>query len=221
MSVLKTLCIGLIVVMVVAGGVLPETAEKVRIIDGIGKGIFVSFGLVLLGYIIGFLRRGGATAEVEAPTKQKAKKKARPKVEISGQSVIVDGANVMNWGGNPSTKVLSNVLKELQHRGMEPVVYFDADVGRELMGKRVKPAALAAELGLAAERVIFAPKLVPADEYLLEQAMNDGLRVVTNDKYVDWKEKFPKVGEAGFLIKGMWKEGAVILLGLGRQSAAT
>ncbi|WP_373636544.1 hypothetical protein [Yoonia sp. BS5-3] len=223
MAALKTLCIGLIVVMVVAGGVLPETADKARIIDGIGKGIFVSFGLVVLGYLAGMtgLLKSRETQEegtAEQPVMADASA-SQSKVEITDRSVLVDGTNVMNWGGSPSLQVLTKVVRELQIRGLDPVVYFNDNVGKELTGKRMKPAALATELGLGKDRVIFAPKQVPADEIMLEHAVNDGLRVVTNDQYANWTEKFPKVSEAGFLIKGFWKGGAVILLGLGRSSA--
>lgn len=212
MAVLKAICIGLIVMMVLAGVALPEDAEKARIIDGIGKAIFASFGLILLAYLARFL--------FGAKRLEKTEKQPQPQVQITGRSVIVDGSNVMHWGGDPSMKVLTKVLKELQYRGLEPLVYFDANVGYKLTGKRLKPAAMAAELGLSQEQVVFAPKKVPADEILLEHAVSDNLRVVTNDKFLDWKQKFPKVGEKGFLIKGMWKEGSVILLGLGRSSPA-
>lgn len=204
MTILKSVCMALIVAMVLVGVALPEDAEKVRIIDGIGKAIFVNFGLLLLGYI--WRWRAGAK-KTPAP---------QPQVEITGRAVIVDGSNVMHWGGDPSMKVLSRVLKELQNRGLSPVVYFDANVGYKLLGKSVRPAKMAAELDLPEEQIVFAPKRVPADEVLLERAVSDGLRVVTNDRFLDWKQRFPKVGDKGFLIKGMWKEGSVILLGLGR-----
>lgn len=215
MSVLKSLCCALLVAMVLVGITLPEDAEKVRVIDGIGKAIFVTFGLMVLGYLWQLFRWLRRSPELEtAPQADKAQ--PQPTVEITGRSVIVDGSNVMNWGGEPSIEVLSRVLKELQNRGLSPLVYFDANVGDKLLGKSVRPAKLAAELGLPEEQIILAPKLVPADEILLERAVSDGLRVVTNDRFLKWNQRFPKVHEKGFLIKGMWKEGTVILLGLGR-----
>lgn len=204
MTVLKFLCVGLFVTMAFAGIVLPEDTEKVRIIDGLGKAIFACFGLLALGYIWQMLRWFGRLSAKQ------------PTVQITGRAVVVDGSNVMHWGGEPSMMVLVRVLKELQNRGLQPVVYFDANVGYKLFDKHIKPAALAAQLDLPVGQVILAPSRTPADEILLERAINDGLRVVTNDRFLDWKQRFPKVGEKGFLIKGMWKEGSVILLGLGR-----
>ncbi|MDX8347465.1 hypothetical protein SLH49_05645 [Cognatiyoonia sp. IB215446] len=194
--------------MVLAAVILPEDAQKAMVIDMIGKGVFVSFGLLFVGYVVRFMRW------------RAAKPAPQPEVRVSGQAVIVDGANVMNWGGKPSVEVLSKVLKELGYRGLSPVVYFDDEAARKLTGKRMRPAAMAAELGLPQEQIVFAPKRMTADEVLLEHAVNDNLRVVTNDTFGDLAQKFPKVAEAGFLIKGMWKGGNVILLGLGRPSAA-
>jgi hypothetical protein len=208
MVFLKSVCFALLVAMVLVGVALPEDAEKVRIIDGLGKSVFAIFGLLLLGYIW----------QLQSWWRQP--KSIQPTVEITGRAVIVDGSNVMHWGGEPSIKVLTRVLKELQNRGLQPVVYFDANVGYKLFDKQIKPAALAAQLGLPIGQVVFAPSRTPADEILLERAISDGLRVVTNDRFLDWKQRFPKVGEKGFLIKGLWKEGSVILLGLGRTNQA-
>ncbi len=203
MRLLKWLIVGLLLAMVTCAIVLPEDAEKARIIDGIGKMIFGSFGLLLLGYLLRmrrWLRRGPKTVAL-VPT---------------GRQVVVDGSNVMHWSGEPSLKVLMRVLQELQRRGLQPLVYFDANVGYKLFDRHMKPAELARELDLPPAQVTFAPSRIPADQVLLEKATADGLRVVTNDRFRDWKSRFPKVGEKDFLIKGMWKEGSVILLGLGR-----
>lgn len=208
MTVLKSLCFGLVVMMILAAVILPEDAQKATIMDMIGKGVFVSFGLLFVGYMLRWRRS------------HRSQLQPQPEVRVSDQSVIVDGANVMTWGGQPSVQVLSKVLKELQYRGLEPVVYFDNDAARKLTGKRMHAAAMASELDLPEQQIVFAPKRMTADEVLLERAVNDNLRVVTNDTFGDLAQKFPKVAEAGFLIKGMWKGGNVILLGLGRSSAA-
>jgi hypothetical protein len=134
--------------------------------------------------------------------------------------VIVDGSNVMHWGGEPSLLVLSRVLQELQNRGFGPLVYFDANAGYKLFDRHMDPPELAGKLGLPFAQVAFAPSRVTADEVLLAHAVSEDLRVVTNDRFLDWKQRFPQVGDKGFLIKGMWKEGNVILFGLGRSGRA-
>lgn len=205
MRLMKGTLIGLLTLLVFCAAILPENSEKARIIDGIGKGIFVIFGLLTLGYLTRLL------LWLRQP---KAKQVAKP--APTGRPIIVDGSNVMHWGGEPSVKVLSRVLMELKRRGMQPFVYFDANVGYKLFNKKVKPADLAAQLDLPLAQITVAPSRTPADEVLLERATNDDLPVVTNDRFLDWKQRFPKVGDKGFLIKGIWKEGNVILLGLGR-----
>ncbi|MEJ6402792.1 NYN domain-containing protein [Yoonia sp. 2307UL14-13] len=205
MRLMKGTLIGLLTLLVFCAAVLPENAEKARIIDGIGKGIFVVFGLLTLGYLTRFALWS------RRPKPQHPVKQVSP-----GRPIVVDGSNVMHWAGEPSVAVLSRVLAELKRRGMQPFVYFDANVGYKLFDKKIKPADLAARLDLPPAQVTVAPSRTPADEVLLERAVNDDLRVVTNDRFLDWKQRFPKVGDKGFLIKGMWKEGNVILLGLGR-----
>ncbi|WP_342078453.1 hypothetical protein [Yoonia sp. SS1-5] len=214
MRFIKGLTIWLVVLMVLSAGVLQEGPDKVRVLDGLGKGVFASFGLYALGSILRAVawfrgRRRSAPQPDEAPRKPGQRR------------VLVDGSNVMHWGGDPSEKVLHRVLQELQKRGFAPLVYFDANVGYKLFNKHVSAAALAKKLGLGADQVMLAPSKTPADEVLLAHAHDDGLRVVTNDRFLDWKSRFPKVGEKGFLIKGMWKEGNVILLGLGRTGATS
>ena len=59
-----------------------------------------------------------------------------------------------------------------------------------------------------------APSGATADELLLMFAVRKDLRVVTNDRFLDWRMQFPKTGETGFLVKGQWKEGSVVLRGL-------
>lgn len=207
MTVLKSLCFGLVAMMILAAVILPEDMQKSIVIDAIGKGVFVAFGLLLVGYLVR-LRRPGAPDT-----------KAQTETAATAPSVIVDGANVMKWGGQPSVQVLSKVLKELDYRGLTPLVYLDDDSARKLTGRRAKPAAIAAELNLSHDQVVFAPKRMTADEVLIEHAVNDNLRVVTNDTFGDLERKFPKIADKGFLIKGMWKGGNVILLGLGRSSS--
>ena len=204
MRFLEWLVVCSLVLMVVSAVILPENADKARIIDAIGKGVFASFGLVVLGYLWRWHRRAPRKpGPVAAPV-------------LTGKPVIVDGSNVMHWSGEPSLKVLSRVLKELEKRGLQPHVYFDANVGYTLFDRHVEPDELAEKLGLSPVQVTLAPSRTTADQVLLERAVSDGLRVVTNDRFLDWKQRFPKVAEKGFLIKGMWKDGGVILLGLGR-----
>lgn len=159
---------------------------------------FTGFGLLavvlLLVYLWGVWRwRGRRSAQID-----------------TSKYIIVDGSNVMYWGGDPSFMVLSKVLGSLQENGLTPIVYFDANVGYKLWNRHVYAREIAQMLELDPRQVALSPSGVTADEVLLEQATRDGLRVVSNDRFRDWKLTFPKVGQKGFLVRGRWQQGTVI-----------
>lgn len=128
--------------------------------------------------------------------------------------IVVDGSNIMYWSGDPSVLVLNRVLLDLQEKGRIPIVYFDANVGYKLWGKYMNAEVLGPRIGLKPHLISIAPKGVTADELLLTFAVENGLRVVTNDRFLDWREQFPGAGEKGFLVKGDWKQGSVMLRGM-------
>ncbi|MCG3266993.1 hypothetical protein [Yoonia sp. I 8.24] len=202
---LRGLLICALIALVACAVVLPEGGEKARVMDGLGKLIFGAFAALAVGYIWQvrkWFRRGTA-------------KEPTPRARV-GKPIVVDGSNVMHWGGDPSLMVLQRVIGALKERGYEPIVYFDANVGYKLSKKRANDQAMAAELGLPADDVTLVPSGTPADPILLKHAAEDDMRVVTNDRFLDWKQDFPKLRDKGFLVKGRWQQGSVILLGLGR-----
>ena len=205
MRLLRGLLICALIALVVCAAVLPEGGDKPRVIDALGKLVIGAFMALSLGYLWRlrrWLKRGAAP-------------KAAPRQRI-GKPIVVDGSNVMHWGGDPSIMVLQRVVGALKERGYEPIVYFDANVGYKLSNKHICGREMATQLGLPAEDVTLAPSGTPADPILLKHAADDGRRVVTNDRFLDWKQDVPKLGDKGFLVKGRWQQGSVILLGLGR-----
>lgn len=130
------------------------------------------------------------------------------------KSIVVDGSNVMHWGGEPSAQILNHVLVALGENGLDPMIFFDANVGYKLWGRHANARHIAPKIGVRSDRVVVAPSGTTADELLLEFAVRNGLRVVTNDRFLDWRVRFPRAGEKGFLVKGRWKQGSVVLRGL-------
>lgn len=127
-------------------------------------------------------------------------------------AVIVDGSNVMHWNENqPSLQTLRLVLKELRQRGFNPGVIFDANAGYKVAGRYLDDDIMAQELGLPEAQVLVVPKGTPADEYILTIARQRHARVVTNDRFRDWSNRFPEVHEPGFLIRGGARPGHVWL----------
>lgn len=130
------------------------------------------------------------------------------------KNIVVDGSNVMHWGGEPSAQILNHVLVALDEKGLNPMVFFDANVGYKLWDRHANASHVAPKIGVRSDRVVVAPSGTTADALLLEFAVRHGLRVVTNDRFLDWRVQYPRAGEKGFLVKGQWKEGSVVLRGL-------
>ncbi|SFS01469.1 NYN domain-containing protein [Yoonia litorea] len=128
-------------------------------------------------------------------------------------AIVVDGSNVLHWGGEPSLLVLRRVLGSLSDKGYAPIVFFDANVGYLLGDRYFDEAKLASLTGLPKESICVVDKGVVADEAILMFATDHGLRVVTNDRYRDWRVRFPLAGQKGALLGGKWNEGSVVWRG--------
>ena len=128
--------------------------------------------------------------------------------------IVVDGSNVMHWGGEPLAFVLNQVLVALDKKGLIPIIYFDANVGYKLWGRYADAQTIAPKIGVKPHRVNVVPSGVVADEVLLSFAVESGIRVVTNDRFLDWRVQYPRAAEKGFLVKGTWREGSVMLRGV-------
>ena len=51
----------------------------------------------------------------------------------------------------------------------------------------------------------------PADPILLSAARDLGARVVSNDRFRDWRENHPELGNPGHLIRGGYRDGRLWL----------
>ena len=130
------------------------------------------------------------------------------------QFIIIDGSNVMHWGGGAADLALVRaVVAQLAARGLTPLVWFDANAGYLVSDRYMGPDRLARALSVASRQVFVAPKGVPADPLVLKDAEALGARVVTNDRYRDWAVAHPVVGEAGRFTRGEVVAGVVRLGG--------
>lgn len=136
-------------------------------------------------------RRGSSIAQAGPPRK----------------AIIVDGSNVIHWSGTPSMKVLKKVLSVIEKRGFAPIVYFDASVGYQIGDRYLGDQALSQMTGVQIDRIRVVDKGVVADEMILTFATEHGLRIVTNDRYRDWRGQFPHAARKGTLVSGQWKSG--------------
>lgn len=116
--------------------------------------------------------------------------------------IVLDGSNVMHWAGEtPSLDPVRSVVEKVRSEGLEPVIWFDANVGYKIGDRYLGPAALAKRLGCAKARVHVAPKGTPADPLLLQHAVSLEARVVSNDRFRDWQEAFPVLAREDFLVR--------------------
>lgn len=115
--------------------------------------------------------------------------------------IVLDGSNVMHWRGDPpSLDPVRFVVDRVRAQGLEPVIWFDANVGYKIGDRYLGPAALAKRLGCAKDRIHVAPRGTPADPLLLQHAVDPKARVVSNDRFRDWRAAFPALDRDDFLI---------------------
>jgi hypothetical protein len=139
---------------------------------------------------------------------------AQPPID-DRQIVLIDGSNVIYWMDNtPQLAPLLQVVQDLSRRGMKPGVVFDANVGYKLMGKFLGERDLSRLLSLPRDQILVVPKGTQADPFLLETARDLKARIVTNDRYRDWTDRFPDVAQPGTLITGEMRDGRVWLKGV-------
>ena len=134
--------------------------------------------------------------------------------------IVVDGSNVMHWMDEvPKVKTLRLVLSDLTARGFAPHVFFDANVGYILWGRPIGARDLAERLNLNPSQITLAPSRTPADPLLIGYAITTGVRVVSNDRFMDWREEFPAIRGKGFLVPGKVKGDSVELRFVAREAA--
>ncbi len=117
--------------------------------------------------------------------------------------VVVDGSNVLHWkDGTPQLATLKTVLRELDLKGYQPGVVFDANAGYLIAGRYLHDGALGRKLGLPKDRVMVVGKGVPADPVILRAARDMDAIIVTNDRYRDWAADWPEVRQPERFIRG-------------------
>ena len=137
------------------------------------------------------------------------------------QIILIDGSNVIYWQDNsPQFAPLKQVVHDLSRRGFKPGVVFDANVGYKLAGKFMGDRELSRMLSLPKDQILVVPKGQQADPFLLETARDLRARIVTNDRYRDWVERYPDVAKPENLVRGEMRDGRVWLQGLAAKEGA-
>ena len=88
------------------------------------------------------------------------------------------------------------------------------------MGKFLGERDLSRLLSLPRDQILVVPKGTQADPFLLETARDLKARIVTNDRYRDWTDRFPDVAQPSTLITGEMRDGRVWLKGVTAKEGA-
>jgi Zc3h12a-like Ribonuclease NYN domain len=168
--------------------------------------LIILIGIVLAGLVIILLSRRPPTRRVRTTFRN---------------PILVDGSNVMHWKDEtPQIAAVQAVVQQLKSRGFTPGVMFDANAGYKLSGRYMNESDFAMLLTLSEDQIFVVPKGTQADPYLLSAARDFGARVVTRDRFRDWAEAHPEVKEAGFLIRGGYRDSGELWLDEALPSAA-
>jgi hypothetical protein len=137
------------------------------------------------------------------------------------QIILIDGSNVIHWQDNtPQFAPLKQVVHDLSRRGYKPAVVFDANIGYKLTGQFMGERELSRMLSLRNDQILVVPNGQQADPFLLETARDLQARIVTNDRYRDWAERYPDVARPENLVRGEMRDGRVWLKGMTAKDGA-
>lgn len=201
----------------------PKAPTQELMVDPMSIGIVLALlvlGLLVLGLII-LMQPPRRSARGKRGGNRQRRAVAAPQAGDGRQVVLIDGSNVMHWMDNtPQLAPLLQVVHDLSRRGMKPGVVFDANVGYKLTGKFMGERDLSRMLSLPRDQILVVPKGKPADPFLLETARDLKARIVTNDRYRDWTDRFPDVTQPDTLITGEMRDGRVWLKGMDAKEGA-
>lgn len=121
-----------------------------------------------------------------------------------GGQIVVDGTNVLFWEDEtPKLETLRKVVRALEARKFEPVVFLDASTRHHLKDRTLGEAKFARVLELPVNRVMVVPKGSEADAFLLKYAKKQRIPVLSNDKFRDRaREKHGLSLHGGSVVKG-------------------
>lgn len=112
----------------------------------------------------------------------------------SKKVIVVDGANVAyiekSKSGNPKVDNLLAVHSELKGKGFEPIIIVDASLQYEI------DDAEKFESLVENQTIRQAPAGTDADFFILETAREHKAKIVTNDRYKDYQNKYNWIEKA-------------------------
>jgi hypothetical protein len=114
-------------------------------------------------------------------------------MESDRDVVVIDGANVAyeerSGGGKPKLANLLKVRRELEERGLDPVIIVDASLKYDIDDQEQIEALI------RSQQIRQVPAGTDADFFILEIAHQHHARIVTNDQYKNYLEQYPWIPE--------------------------
>lgn len=163
-----------------------------------------------------FRGEGEAVLVEENGTKTKTpapKNKARIRKDTP---IYVDGSNLIYWTKDHriDTHPLAVLCGKLRDDSVDFLVFFDANIKYLLSeaGGQVTPRDrstrdLERVFGLFAEEITIVPAGSPADDFILQRAHISKGMVISNDRYKDYFETYPWLGNAKRVHRGYVDQG--------------
>lgn len=109
------------------------------------------------------------------------------------EMIVIDGANVAyeekSAGGRPKLSNLLKVRRELEERGFEALILVDASLKYDIDDQTQLESLI------ASQQVRQVPAGTDADFFIIQLAEQLDARIVTNDRYKDYAERFPWIQE--------------------------
>jgi predicted nucleic acid-binding protein len=109
------------------------------------------------------------------------------------EAIIIDGANVAyeerSAGGRPKLSNLLRVRRELEERGFEVLILVDASLKYDIDDQTQLESLI------ASQQVRQVPAGTDADFFIIQLAEQLDARIVTNDRYKDYADRFPWIPE--------------------------
>lgn len=184
------------------------------------QSLVILAAMAVAALLLGMLLSALPSRRTRKPSRHDRRSHGPKRRARQGNWIVVDGSNVMHWQDNtPRIAPVLKVIGDLQARGFDPGVVFDANAGWKLFGKYINENEFGRMLGLPTDQVLVVPKGTPADPYILATARQFNARIVTNDRYRDWADDHPEVTKPGFLIRGEIQGDAVRLKGVDTAKA--
>lgn len=113
--------------------------------------------------------------------------------ESNREFVVIDGANVAyeekSGGGKPKLSNLLKVRRELEERGLDPIIVVDASLKYDIDDQAQLEKLIQSQV------VRQVPAGTDADFFILDIADRCDARIVTNDQYKDYKDRYPWIPE--------------------------